>query len=79
MFGRATITLGIGPHFLILIQVLSYGWTELSPIFLVFRHLAPVYTFVRIVGTASVVEYVAIGIVIRQVALLTVSATACSI
>jgi len=34
---------------------------------------------VRIVGTASVVEYVAFGIVIRQVALLTVSASACSI
>jgi len=34
---------------------------------------------VRIVGTASVVEYVAFGIVIHQVALLTVSASACSI
>jgi len=34
---------------------------------------------VRIVGTAYVVEYVEFGIVIRQVALLTVSASACSI
>jgi len=33
----------------------------------------------RIVGTVSVVEYVAFGIVIRQVALVTVSASACSI